>query len=147
MTAPPEAPRPPAPVLEVSIHCSDCDPAGIIYYPNYLDILEDAIEEWLGAEYRMLVRERGCGLAIVGADCTFRAPVRMGDRLRLSLRSVSLGSDGAVLAIDGEAGDVPRLEARLTAACMELTPRRRIPFPPELGARLAALEAMAGESA
>lgn len=147
MTAPREAPSPEAPVLDVSIHRSDCDPAGIIYYPNYLDILEDAIEEWLGADYRTLVRERGCGLAILGADCTFRAPVRMGDRLRLSLRSVSIASDGAVLAIDGEADEVPRLEARLTAACMELTPRRRIPFPPELRARLAALEAVAGGSA
>jgi 4-hydroxybenzoyl-CoA thioesterase len=147
MTAPSEVSRPPAPVLEVSIHRSDCDPAGIIYYPNYLDILEDAIEEWLGADYGTLVRERGCGLAIVGADCNFRAPVRMGDRLRLSLRLVSLDADGAVLSIDGEAGDVPRLEARLTAACMELAPRRRIPFPPELRARLAALEAVAGGSA
>lgn len=145
MTSPPDAPR--SPVLEVSIHRSDCDPAGIIYYPNYLDILEGAIEDWLGAEYGTLVRERGCGLAIVGAECTFRSPVRMGDRLRLSLRRVSLETDGAVLAIDGEAGGIPRLEARLTAACMELTPRRRIPLPPMLRAQLAALEASAGGSA
>jgi 4-hydroxybenzoyl-CoA thioesterase len=139
---------PPAePALEVAIRRSHCDPAGIIYYPNYLDVFEDAIEEWLGADYRALVLGRGLGLAIVGVDCQFLAPVRMGDRLAIRLRLAELGEESAVLALEGEAADTLRLTARLTAAFTELASQRRIPFPPELRARLAALEPVEGGSA
>jgi len=139
MTSPPGAAA-----LDVAIRRSDCDPAGIIYYPNYLDIFEDAIEEWLGPEYRVLVLERGLGLAISAVDCQFLAPVRMGDRLRLRLQLAELGGDGAVLVLNGEAAGVPRLTARLTVACMELGPQRRVPLPREMHARLAALERAEG---
>jgi len=142
MTAPPSEPA-----LEVAIRRSHCDPAGIIYYPNYLDIFEDAIEEWLGADYRALVLERGLGLAIVGVDCQFLAPVQMGDRLQLRLRLAELGAESAVLALDGEAADTMRLTARLTAACTELASQRRVRFPQELRARLGALEPVEGGSA
>ena len=138
---------PPEPALEVAIRRSHCDPAGIVYYPNYLDLFEDAIEEWLGADYRALALERGLGLAIVGVDCQFLAPLRMGDRLAIRLRLAELGAGSAVLALDGEAGEAMRFTARLTAACAELASRRRIPFPPELRARLAALERIEGGSA
>ncbi|HTS93089.1 MAG TPA: thioesterase family protein [Stellaceae bacterium] len=128
------------PALEVPIRRSDCDPAGIIYYPNYLDVFEDAIEEWLGAGYRSLVLERGMSLRIVSVDCQFVAPVRMGDRLALRLRRAALEAGRAVLALEGAAAGLPRLAARLTAVCVELGTERCVEFPPELSERLAALE-------
>lgn len=142
MTAPPAAPA-----LEVAIRRSHCDPAGIIYYPNYLDIFEDAIEDRLGAGYRALVLERGIGIAVVAVDCQFLAPVRMGDRLQLRVRLAALEGGSAVLSVDGEAAGAMRLTGRLTAVCTELASQRRIPFPRELHASLAGLERVEGGSA
>jgi len=125
--------------LEVPIRRSDCDPAGIIYYPNYFDLFEDAIEEWLGAAYRPLLLERGIDFRVVSVDCQFVSPVSMGDRLVLRLRLAALEAERAVLALEGEAAGQPRVAAHLTVVCVDLGTERFVAFPVELRERLAAL--------
>jgi 4-hydroxybenzoyl-CoA thioesterase len=64
------------------IRFSDCDPAGIVFYPQYFVMLNGLIEDWvnegLGLSYHGLVAQRRIGLPTVKLDVDFRAVSRMG---------------------------------------------------------------------
>jgi 4-hydroxybenzoyl-CoA thioesterase len=85
------------------IRFSDCDPAGIVFYPQYFvmfnGLVEDWIEEGLGVGYRALVIDRRIGLPTVRLEADFRAVSRMGDRVALSLEVERLGGRSLTLAL------------------------------------------------
>ena len=84
-------PRRPLFRRERVVHFSDCDPAGIVFYPQYFVMLNSHIEDWftegLGVDYYALVAERRIGLPTVRLEVDFVAVSRMGDRSRSSSRS------------------------------------------------------------
>ena len=84
------------------IRFSDCDPAGIVFYPQYFvmfnGLVEDWVDEGLGIGYRKLIVDQRVGLPTVRLEADFRAVSRMGDRVilgltveRLGTRSITLG--------------------------------------------------------
>lgn len=100
--------------MTVDVTFGDCDPAGIVFYPN--------IFRWMDAGFQKLLRPIGghdgvsrnfdsIGLGLVDAQAQFRSPIRDGDLLELhvsvtkwSSRSVSIGYEGRVgdrLAFEG----------------------------------------------
>ena len=89
-------------VRERLIRFSDCDPAGIVFYPQYFvmfnGLVEDWVEEGLGVGYRRLIIERRIGLPTVKLEAEFRAISRMGDRVLLGLDVSRLG--GRSLSLD-----------------------------------------------
>lgn len=73
-------------VREVEVQWGHCDPAGIVFYPNFYAWFDEASHKLMdaaGINHRAL-GERfgivGCGLIDTGA--TFRSPARDGDVLR-----------------------------------------------------------------
>ena len=83
------------------IRFSDCDPAGIVFYPQYFvmfnGLVEDWVEEGLGVGFRRLVIDRQIGLPTVRLEADFRAVSRMGDKVLLQLRMERLGSRSITL--------------------------------------------------
>ena len=88
-------------VRERLIRFSDCDPAGIVFYPQYFvmfnGLVEDWVEEGLGIGFRKLVIGRRIGLPTVRLEADFRAVSKMGDKVLLSLRVQRLGSRSITL--------------------------------------------------
>ena len=58
------------------IRFSDCDPAGIVFYPQYFVMFNGLVEDWfnegLGVGYRKVVIERRIGRPPVGIPCQHR---------------------------------------------------------------------------
>ena len=83
------------------IRFSDCDLAGIVFYPQYFvmfnGLVEDWVDEGLGIGFRTLVIERRIGLPTVRLEADFRAVSQMGDRVELSLQVERLGSRSLTL--------------------------------------------------
>ena len=77
------------------IRFSDCDPAGIVFYPQYFVMFNGLVEDWFNEElevgYRKLLIERKVGLPTVRLEADFRAVSQMGDRVKLSLSIERLG--------------------------------------------------------
>ena len=84
------------------IRFSDCDPAGIVFYPQYFvmfnGLVEDWVDEGLGIGYRKLIVDQRVGLPTLRLEADIRAVSRMGDRVilgltveRLGTRSITLG--------------------------------------------------------
>ena len=67
------------------IRFAHCDPAGIVYFPQYLVLFNGLVEDWftdgLGVSYAQMLGPRRIGLPIVKLHCEFSAVSRMGDEV------------------------------------------------------------------
>jgi len=125
------------------IRFSDCDPAGIVFYPQYFVMLNGHVEEWfgngLGIPYRSIIIERRIGLPSVRLEVDFTAVSRMGDEVELALSVERLGRASLTLshAITG-AGDEPRMAMRQVLVATSLETHRAIALPDDVRAAIVA---------
>ncbi|NML45831.1 acyl-CoA thioesterase [Ramlibacter sp. G-1-2-2] len=90
------------------IRFSDCDPAGIVFYPQYFVMFNGLLEDWvdhLGIGFARLVMQRRIGLPTVRLEADFRAVSRFGDDVNLTLDVAKLGTRSLTLALQCVAAD------------------------------------------
>jgi len=75
-------------VYKVQVQWGDCDPARIVYYPNYFRWFDAATRhlfECNGLFWDAMSREHGSrGFPLVDARASFRRPARFGDVLEIA---------------------------------------------------------------
>jgi acyl-CoA thioesterase FadM len=92
--------------LRVSVSFGHCDPAGIVFYPNYFRWFDQCFHEFLRVRaggHRHLcqvLNAKGIGLMDVGAD--FTSPTMEGDVMALHLSVTEWGKRTLSLAYRGE---------------------------------------------
>lgn len=93
-----------------------CDPAGIVFYPRYFEMINDVTEAFfdqsLGCPFENLHVENGVPTAQISAQ--FKAPSRHGDHLLISLTPKRLGRSSVDLVFQATAGDELRFEVQST---------------------------------
>ena len=123
------------------IRFSHCDPAGIVYFPNYFDLVHAALEDWyasvLGFGFRDLIGS-GHGAPIVHAECDFRFPSRMGDLLSLTLLVERVGGASVTYRVIGHADGLERFTAQIVTAYLALATGKAVPIPKDLRAKIEA---------
>ncbi len=132
-----------APVFrrERLIRFSDCDPAGIVFYPQYFVMFNGLVEDWvsegLGIGYHDLIARRRIGLPTVRVEAEFGGISRMGDRVTLALQVERLGGKSLSLGLrcDGEDGK-PRMAMRQVLVTTSLETHRAIAIPDDLRAAI-----------
>lgn len=82
--------------LDIRVDWGHCDPARIVYNPNFYDWMEAgllALFEAAGLQLLAAMRENPQfrGTPLVRGEATFRAPARVGDTLVLVTRVTRLG--------------------------------------------------------
>ncbi len=82
--------------MRVDIQFGDCDPAGIVYYPNYFRFCDNAtaalISAALGMHKRAWLAEFGStGIPMVDTGAKFLKPNRYGDRIEIRSEITELG--------------------------------------------------------
>jgi 4-hydroxybenzoyl-CoA thioesterase len=128
-------PPPPSTAFTVTrlIRFSHTDPAGIVYFPEYFDMCNAVIEDWLGQEigvdFPTLTLKERLGTPVVHAECDFFVPSRWGERLNLSLLVERVGGSSITYRIIGHLGGTVRLAARIVAAFIHLDSGRPLPLP------------------
>ena len=73
----------------VPVEFNHCDPAGIVFFPRYFDMMQDAFEAFMkarGLPAARIMKETHYYLPLVRAECDFRAPLIWGDRLRVEVK-------------------------------------------------------------
>lgn len=124
------------------IRFSDCDPAGIVFYPQYFVMLNGLVEDWvnegLGLSYHGLVAQRRIGLPTVKLEADFRAVSRMGDQVTLGLTVERLGSRSMTLRVrcfepvSGEA----RMQMQQVLVTTSLETHRAVAIPEDMRAAI-----------
>ncbi len=85
------------------IRFSDCDPAAIVFYPQYFVMFNGLVEDWfnegLGVGYQKTIVERRIGLPTVRLEAEFKSVSKMGERVMLALDVERLGSKSITLQL------------------------------------------------
>jgi 4-hydroxybenzoyl-CoA thioesterase len=124
------------------IRFGHCDPAGIVFFPQYLVMLNGLVEDWftdgLGIPYAQLLGARRVGLPTVSLQVDFSAISRMGDDVVLGLAVERAGTSSLTLALDCRADIEQRVRARQVLVFTSLDSHRAIAMPPDVRQALAA---------
>ncbi|RAI45349.1 acyl-CoA thioesterase [Rhodoplanes roseus] len=119
----------------------DCDPAGIAYFPAYMDMLVAVTEEMFadfGAPWPEMVRDRRIGVPTVKLDVDFSTPAFHGDRLDFTVAVAALGRSSADLRHRVVVGDRTVWTARQVLVATSLDTHRAVAWPDDIRAGLAA---------
>ncbi|KQW64480.1 acyl-CoA thioesterase [Variovorax sp. Root411] len=124
------------------IRFSDCDPAGIVFYPQYFVMLNGLVEDWvnegLGLSYHGLVAVRRIGLPTVKLEADFRAVSRMGDQVALGLTVQRLGARSMTLLVrcfDPATGEL-RMQMQQVLVTTSLETHRAVAIPDDMRAAI-----------
>lgn len=121
---------------------ADCDPAGIVFYPRFLVMFNNLVEDWCrdGLEYSFneIVIQRKWGLPTVHLEVDFYLPSRLGEVLGASLyvRDIGNSSIQADILLSGPDEEV-RVRGRVVLVLMDLRSGKSFPIPDDLRARIA----------
>lgn len=117
-----------------------CDPAGIVFYPRYFEMLNACVEDWftqgLGVNYAELLGPRRVGMPTVQLNTEFKRVSRMGDVLTQTIRISRLGRTSLSLAISFAGADGERVSFEQVLVCTSLETHQPQPFPEDLRAAL-----------
>lgn len=121
----------------ISIRFAHCDPAGIVFYPRYFELINGVVEDWcaqgLGMSFHEMHMVQGIGLPTVHIETDFVKTSVMGDELIAELRVIKLGRASATVEIRmlGQEQDL-RLTARLVLVMAQVQERKAIALPTAL---------------
>lgn len=128
-------------VSQVQVRFRHCDPAGIVFYPRYFEMINDLVEEWfdqgMDLSFHMLHEQRRLGTPLASVQCDFSAPSRWHEMLRQELRLLHVGGASlrAQVRFDGPGGQ-RRLSAELTIVLVDLHSMKPVPIPADIRARM-----------
>lgn len=107
------------------IRFGQCDPAGIVYHPQYFVMLnflmEDFLREAVGIDF-IEPRQFGLGFPVVGVRSDFCAPSREGDLCKARVWVEHIGSTSVRFAFDLRCGEELRLICTETNVCVKRQP-------------------------
>jgi 4-hydroxybenzoyl-CoA thioesterase len=125
---------------ETRIRFSHCDPAGIVYFARYFDLMNGVVEDWfsgaLGLDYADFIGPRRIGLGYASCEADFAAPGFMGDRIAFVVIVDRIGGASLTLRIHAYRGQDAILSAHMTIVTTSLVEHRAIPIPEDLRSAL-----------
>ena len=121
---------------EQLIRFSHCDPAGIVFFPQYFVLFNGHVEDWFddGLElgYAKVVIGQRIGLPTVALNCEFLKPSRMGERVQLGLAVRKLGRSSIKLDLTCRHGDEVRVRVRQVIVTTSLDDGMSRPIAPNV---------------
>jgi 4-hydroxybenzoyl-CoA thioesterase len=122
------------------VRFSHCDPAGIVFYPQYFVMIHELMEDWfteaLGTDYAALVRDEGRGMPAVKVECEFLAPNPLGDVITFELAVAKLGASSVTVRVEGRARGQLCIRATVVTVHSSLRPLKALAIPEPLRASL-----------
>ena len=127
-------------VFPQRVRFQHCDPAGIVFFPRYFEMVNATVEEWFAERLAMPFSEMhgpahgGVPTASIRAE--FRAPSRLGDLLEWRLAPRRLGRSSCELGLTASCDGELRAEFVQTLVWIEMSSGRPRPWPGRLRARI-----------
>jgi 4-hydroxybenzoyl-CoA thioesterase len=126
----------------VRIRFSHCDPAGIVFFPQYLVMTNTLVEDWfnegLNVDYAHMIGQRRVGLPIVKLDCEFSRPSQMGETILLTLNVTAIGRRSISIDIHGHCNGETRFRAKQVLVTISIDSGKSIDIPSDIASALAA---------
>lgn len=124
----------------IQIEFNHCDPAGIVFYPRYFEMVNSVIENFfadvVGRSFASMHFGADNGVPTVAMEAVFQKPSRLGDKVHFILRVEKVGGSSVRLVVQGSGPDGPRMQAAMTLAWID--GMKATPWPKEMRAALEA---------
>jgi 4-hydroxybenzoyl-CoA thioesterase len=122
----------------IQIEFNHCDPAGIVFYPRYFEMVNSVIENFfadvVGRSFAAMHNGASNGVPTVAMEAVFQKPSRLGDKVRFTLRVEKVGGSSVKIWIEGYGPDGLRLRVGMTLAWIDRM--KAAPWPLEMRAAL-----------
>lgn len=126
---------------EILVRFGHCDPAGIVFYPRYFEMINNVVEDWfedgLDISFAGLHYHRHLTTPTVHFDVDFRSPSRFGDRLTFKLAVARIGTSSLDLDIEASLQGEVRMSVKQTLVFIDTEQRKPAPIPDDLRKRIA----------
>jgi len=127
--------------IELPIRFSNCDPAGIVYFPEFFDMINSLVEDWftIGMEtsYADLMMRQRIGTPTIDIQCEFIKPCRYGEHLKMELAVTHLGRSSFKLTETGTVNGEVRWRTRHALCFLSNETYRPVPIPEGLREKMA----------
>ncbi|TNJ41227.1 thioesterase family protein [Phaeobacter sp. B1627] len=107
-----------------------CDPAGIVFYPRYFEMMNDCVEAWFSDALEWPLEEIHYtgGVPTANIETRFAAPSHHGDQLTLHLRVTKLGRTSLTYEMTATCEAALRFKTEATLVYVD-TDGRPTPWP------------------
>jgi 4-hydroxybenzoyl-CoA thioesterase len=128
--------------VPLKVRFSDIDHAGIVYYPNFFEYVNTAIEEFfsrnIGIDYPTMVLEYRIGLPTVHLETDFKRPLRFGEAFEVEIAVESVGKTSItfIYAIYTAKDREMAIRGKKVMACMDLNTFKKKKIPDWLRLKL-----------
>ena len=123
------------------VRFAHCDPAGIIYYPQYFMLAHDVKEDWfrdaVGYPFVEMVTRDRRGFPIIRLEADFMRPSKLGDDLDFAVSVRAIGGASLKLDYDCTCNGEPRVTIRTVLVMTNLDAGTSVQIPDWLRTRLA----------
>jgi 4-hydroxybenzoyl-CoA thioesterase len=131
-------------VVDKFVRFAHCDPAGIIFYPQYFVLAHDSKEDWfrdgVGYPFEQMVTRDRRGFPIVKLDAEFARPSRLGEQLQFELSVRSIGATSLKLWYRCRCGNEERMRMNSVLVMVDIDAGTPVTIPDWLRARFAVFE-------
>jgi 4-hydroxybenzoyl-CoA thioesterase len=118
----------------IQIEFNHCDPAGIVFYPRYFEMVNSVIENFfadvVGRSFAQMHNGAENGVPTVAIETSFQRPSRLGDKVLFSLKIEKIGGSSLQMLIEGRGPEGLRLTVRITVAWIDRM--KAAPWPAEM---------------
>lgn len=122
--------------LQQKVLFRHCDPAGIVFYPRYFEMINDTVEAWfdarVGVTFEAIHGSMGAAVPTAAMDIRFCAPSRHGDVLTFTLTPKKIGRTSLKIAIEAHCGAELRLSLNSTLVYINKTSGRPERWPEQM---------------
>lgn len=122
------------------IRFQHCDPAGIVFYPQYFVLFHELIEDWFGKgldlDYGDFVAKQRLGVPTVRIECDFVASSTIGETLAFRLAVRKVGKTSIALSLTAYAEEQLRARVEQVVVLVSLESRKVVPIPQDLRSRM-----------
>jgi 1,4-dihydroxy-2-naphthoyl-CoA hydrolase len=123
-----------------TIHFSDTDAAGVVYFANTLSLCHEAYEESLsaaGIELHAFFSAKNLIVPIGKSEAEYLRPLAVGDKVRIAVTPTALSENSYAVRFEIiKLGPKEKAAARIRTehVCLDAGTRKRTPLPPDLAA-------------
>lgn len=124
------------------IRFADVDPAGIVFYPRYFEMINACVEDWfetaLGYGFDAMIVKGHHAVPLAQIEVAFKAPSRLDDELVFELALTEIGRSSFKLAITASHDDSVRMSARAVLVYIDKDKHAPVRIPEILRAKMSA---------
>lgn len=110
------------------VRFSHCDPAGIVFYPRYVELCNEVVEDWfreaLAVDFHALHEQHRLGVPAVRLGVEYLAPSTYGDVLEFALQVRAIGTASMDLSLLARCGDQERVRIELKVVMISMDSMR-----------------------